>query len=128
MLDERRLRAVKIDVEGREVEVLESLHSTLTESRPALFVECNPEALARAGASAARLLEAIAVLGFDASVINEDARCLEPVREPRAPDRAGRPPPRDPAGPTAERKTERSLLAARSMLNSERTRSRPAAP
>lgn len=79
VLDERRLRAVKIDVEGREVEVLESLRSTLTESRPALFVECNPEALARAGASSSRLLEAIAGLGFDASVINEDARCLEPV-------------------------------------------------
>jgi FkbM family methyltransferase len=79
VLDERRVGVVKIDVEGREVEVLESLGATLAGSRPTLFVECNPEALARAGATAAGLLEAIAELGLDAYVINEDVRSLEPV-------------------------------------------------
>jgi FkbM family methyltransferase len=79
VLDGRQVGLVKIDVEGRELDVLESLRATLTASRPTLFVECNPEALERAGASAARLLETIAELELDAYVIDEDARSLEPV-------------------------------------------------
>ena len=126
--------AVKIDVEGREVEVLESLHcdahrvasrrsSSSATRRPSRVPERPPRAL----------LEAIAGSGFDAHVINEDARCLEPVPQTSSAgsSRADtsnlfcRASGQD---PTAERKAERSILAARSMLNSERTRSRPAAP
>jgi FkbM family methyltransferase len=79
VLGGRRVDVVKIDVEGREVDVLDSLRATLAASRPALFVECNPEALGRAGSSAQRLLEDIAALGLLAYVIDEDARTLRPV-------------------------------------------------
>jgi FkbM family methyltransferase len=79
VLGARRVDVVKVDVEGREIDVLDSLRGTLTSSRPALFVECNPEALGRAGASAERLLERIAELGLAAYVIDEDARSLRPV-------------------------------------------------
>lgn len=45
-----RLDLLKLDVEGAEVAALRAARRTLERHRPAIIVECNPPALARAGA------------------------------------------------------------------------------
>jgi FkbM family methyltransferase len=70
---------VKIDVEGWEVDVLDSMRDTLRAADDTtLFVELNPEALRDAGQRPEALLERLDDLDFDAYVIDEDARRVHP--------------------------------------------------
>jgi FkbM family methyltransferase len=73
---------VKIDVEGAEVHALRGMRKTIERAeRLALFVECNPGALAAAGVSVAELLDELASLGLDVEVIREKERRLEPATD-----------------------------------------------
>jgi FkbM family methyltransferase len=74
------VQVVKLDVEGVEVDALRGMQRTLTATpRLALFVECNPTALASAGASVRELLHELDALELDVRVIDERRRCLLPV-------------------------------------------------
>jgi FkbM family methyltransferase len=75
-----RIEVVKLDVEGGEVHALRGMRRTLTDpSAVALFVECNPTALASAGVSVHELLDELGTLKLDARVIDERQRCLLPI-------------------------------------------------
>jgi FkbM family methyltransferase len=77
-----RIDVVKLDVEGAEVDALRGMRRTLTEARrPVLIVECNPTALATAGASVRELLDELAALELDVRVIDEKQRDLLPVTD-----------------------------------------------
>jgi len=69
---------VKLDVEGWEVEALGGMRRTLDRAGDTLtiVVECNPEALARAGSSAEELLSLIRGAGFEPSIVDEEERRL----------------------------------------------------
>jgi FkbM family methyltransferase len=74
------IHVVKLDVEGAEVEALRGMRRTLTEARrTALFVECNPTALAAAGVSVRELLDELNALGFQVQLIDEKPRSLLPI-------------------------------------------------
>jgi hypothetical protein len=72
------LSAVKIDVEGAEPRALAGMRRTLERAGPGLrlFIECNPDALRRAGSSPEALLEQLTGLGFRVQVIDEEAARL----------------------------------------------------
>ena len=74
------LAAVKVDVEGAELRTLAGMESTLGRALPGLrlFVECNPDALRRAGSSPTELLERLTGLGFRVRVIDEASAQLAP--------------------------------------------------
>jgi FkbM family methyltransferase len=78
-----RVDVVKLDVEGGEVEALRGMRGLLERSAPgpALFVECNPQALEQAGTSADELTTLIAELGFEARWIDEAGRSLRGLEE-----------------------------------------------
>jgi FkbM family methyltransferase len=79
-LDGRQIDVVKLDVEGAELDALRGMRRTLTDtSRLAIFVECNPTALAAAGASVRELLDELGALELDVQVIDERQRSLLPV-------------------------------------------------
>jgi FkbM family methyltransferase len=79
-LDGREIDVVKLDVEGAELEALRGMRRTLTEtSQVAMFVECNPTALASAGASVRELLDELDALQLEARVIDERQRTLLPI-------------------------------------------------
>jgi FkbM family methyltransferase len=60
----RRLRFIKIDVEGHEMEVLEGARRTLAEHRPLVCCEVNAPILRDRGASPSDLLDAFWALGY----------------------------------------------------------------
>ena len=70
-IDEHGLspHAVKIDVEGAEIAVLEGMAATLARSRPVLLVET---------ADVARVMELLAPLGYEACVYREAGDRVEP--------------------------------------------------
>lgn len=67
---------VKLDVEGAELSALRGMARVLERSSAVLFLECNPGALAAAGASAEELLAWLRGAGFDVWRIDERARRL----------------------------------------------------
>ena len=69
---------IKIDIEGAEVRALAGMRATLARAAPGLklFVELNPDALAKAGASGDALLEELRGAGFQINVIDEAARSV----------------------------------------------------
>lgn len=73
-----RVDVLKIDIEGGEVAALRGMRRTLAAAGPrlALFVECNPRALERAGTGAHELLDALAEQGFVPRCIDEQRRRL----------------------------------------------------
>lgn len=78
----RAIDVVKLDVEGAEVDALRGMRRTLTDkSELAVFVECNPTALATAGSSVRELLDELDALELDVRVIDERERSLLPVTD-----------------------------------------------
>jgi FkbM family methyltransferase len=69
---------IKLDVEGGELDALAGLEATIHRAGPELrlFVECNPSALAEAGASPEALWAALERLGLEPQVIDEAAGAL----------------------------------------------------
>jgi hypothetical protein len=75
----RAVDAIKMDVEGAELEALAGLEATIVASPDVkLFVECNPAALGAAGASVAELGARLEALGLTVQTIDEAARTLRP--------------------------------------------------
>jgi FkbM family methyltransferase len=72
------LSAIKIDVEGAELEVLEGMPRVLNGASASLcvFLECNPSALRRAGRTPAQLLAALRELQLQPQVIDDEAKAL----------------------------------------------------
>jgi len=60
----QRVDAVKVDVEGAEMEVLRGMRSTLAQFRPALLIELLPPLLARFSATAEDVIEFLAQQGY----------------------------------------------------------------
>jgi FkbM family methyltransferase len=78
----RSIDVIKLTVEGGELDALRGMRRTLELSPGArLFVDCKPAALARAGTSAAALLEELVDLGFRTRVIEEIHGELAPAGE-----------------------------------------------
>jgi FkbM family methyltransferase len=77
---------IKIDVEGAELQVLAGLRQTLERDIPdlTLFVECNPPALAAAGASEPELLRELRRHGFQLWRVDEGEGIEVPVTGERA--------------------------------------------
>jgi FkbM family methyltransferase len=76
----RSIDVIKLDIGGGEVDALRGMKRTLELSPSArLFVECNPDALTRAGTSAGALLDELRDLGCEIRVIDEDLRSLRTV-------------------------------------------------
>ena len=59
-----RLDFIKIDTEGAEINVLRGAANSIRRFRPGMFVEVNPEALARFGRQPQELWEAIRQMGY----------------------------------------------------------------
>jgi FkbM family methyltransferase len=78
---QRPFDVVKIDVEGAEVEAIRGMREILRGGRPMVFVECNPPALERAGATVDDLLGELRALGYDVQAIDERDGSLRGVRE-----------------------------------------------
>lgn len=75
----RQVDAMKIDVEGAELEALAGLERTIAGSPDLkLFVECNPAALGAAGASVEALHSRLTSLGLTVQTIDERAGTLRP--------------------------------------------------
>ena len=79
---------VKLDVEGAELAALRGMDGLLTGASPprALFLECNPPLLRRAGSSPEELVAWLQSRGYDVAWIDESAgrtvSILEPWSEP----------------------------------------------
>lgn len=72
---------VKIDVEGAEPEVLQSMAGLLPGSPGiVLVVECNPSCLRARGWDERRLLSQIVSLGFGVWTVDERTRALNPIQ------------------------------------------------
>lgn len=70
-------RVVKIDVEGAELDVIRGARETIARAPDLqLFAECNPEALARGGATPEQLWAALEDAGLAPRVIDEAAGAL----------------------------------------------------
>lgn len=63
-LSENRLDAVKIDVEGYEVRVLEGARATISRFKPVIIIEFWTPGLARAGVTVDELAELLGYLGY----------------------------------------------------------------
>jgi hypothetical protein len=59
-----RLDFIKVDTEGAEINVLTGAADTIRRFRPGMFIEVNPEALARYGHRPEELRETIRELGY----------------------------------------------------------------
>ncbi len=79
LLPSRPVHLLKLDVEGAELAALEGLRRILSSPDIRLLVECNPEALHRAGSSARELLERLRGLGFIPYLLDEARQELVPV-------------------------------------------------
>jgi FkbM family methyltransferase len=77
----RAVDVIKIDVEGGELDALAGMAGTIAAASPGVrvFTECNPDALARAGASAAVLIARLRELGLEPAVIDETTHELRPA-------------------------------------------------
>ena len=76
---------VKLDIEGGELAALRGMEGLVDSARPphALFLECNPESLQRAGTSAEALLQAwLAGHGYDVEWIDESRGRTVSLTEP----------------------------------------------
>lgn len=75
---------VKLDVEGSELAALRGMEGLLRRNHAprALFVECHPELLERAGASRDELLDWLRAAGYDVKWIDEANRRTAPLSEP----------------------------------------------
>ena len=75
---------VKLDVEGAEVAALRGMEALLRRERAAraLFVECHPELLHRAGSSRDELLGWLRAAGYHVEWIDEANRRTAPLSEP----------------------------------------------
>lgn len=75
---------VKLDVEGSEVAALRGMEGLLrrADAPRALFVECHPELLQRAGSSRDELLDWLRAAGYDVEWIDEANRRVAPLSEP----------------------------------------------
>ena len=78
---------VKLDIEGGELAALRGMEGLLGGDRPprALFLECNPELLGRAGTSQDDLLAWLTAHGYDVEWIDEARGRTAPMTEPWAP-------------------------------------------
>jgi FkbM family methyltransferase len=76
----RSVDVIKMDIEGGELDALDGMRETIANASPGLrlFVECNPDALERAGVSSRALIARLRELGLEPSVIDEDARVVRP--------------------------------------------------
>jgi FkbM family methyltransferase len=66
-----RVDAVKIDVEGAELKVLDGGREFLKRARPVLLIEANEEALQRQNASTAGMIALLRALGYEIRVFSE---------------------------------------------------------
>ena len=75
---------VKLDLEGGEPAALRGMAGLLSGDRPpaAVFVECHPELLERAGSSAAELFTILAAHGYTVEWIDESAGRTAPLSQP----------------------------------------------
>lgn len=75
---------VKLDLEGGEPAALRGMASLLSGDRPpaAVFVECHPELLERAGSSAVELFAILAAHGYSVEWIDESAGRTAPLSQP----------------------------------------------
>lgn len=88
VVDGRRLDAIKIDVEGAELEALAGMEQAIADASPdlRLFIEWNPAALAAAGEPAAALPRRLRELGLEPRIIDERTRSLRPLDGEAPPD------------------------------------------
>jgi FkbM family methyltransferase len=75
---------VKLDIEGGELAALRGMQSLLDAPRPphALFLECNPDALGRAGTTTEELFAWLADHGYTVEWIDEQRGRTAPLTEP----------------------------------------------
>jgi FkbM family methyltransferase len=75
---------VKLDIEGGELAALRGMEGLIDSARPphALFLECNPESLQRAGTSAEALFAWLAGHGYDVEWIDESRGRTVSLTEP----------------------------------------------
>jgi FkbM family methyltransferase len=74
---------VKLDIEGGELAALRGMEGLFDAAQPrALFLECNPESLERAGTSAEELFAWLAAHGFEVEWIDEARGRTAPLTEP----------------------------------------------
>lgn len=72
---------VKMDIEGGEPYALEGMKKTLSENKNIVFfVEFNGPSLQRAGVSPEDFLAQLDNAGFVCQLINEELRCLQPIK------------------------------------------------
>jgi FkbM family methyltransferase len=69
-----KVAAIKIDVEGMELDVLQGARALLARDHPALVIEVNDRALEACGASVAALEDLLIASGYTLWEISEDAR------------------------------------------------------
>ena len=79
---ERSVDVIKLDIEGGELAALRGMERLVAGVRT-VFLELNPELLARSGASRDELLAWLAERGFEVEWIDEDHRRAAPLPEPR---------------------------------------------
>ena len=65
-----RVDAVKIDVEGAELKVLNGMRDVLRTARPVLLIEANEDALRRQAASTAAMIALLGELGYEIRVFS----------------------------------------------------------
>jgi FkbM family methyltransferase len=73
-----RVDAIKIDVEGAELKVLQGGLGLLGRTRPVLLIEANEGALAGQGASSAAIVALLEGLGYEIRVFSERTGKVEP--------------------------------------------------